>query len=128
MQTIEQRPWSLSSLACAQRFAVVVIIALFSFGFATQSAAASSKRGVAPAKRALASASRPTCAPCEKGKKYGQNSARLAKTVPCHPKGYIDPKIAKSYQKAMRDLHHAGIKPQVTSVWRSSQEQAALHR
>lgn len=128
MQTIEQRPWFLSSLACAHRFGVFIIIALFSFGFATQRAAASSKRGVAPAKRAITSASRPTCAPCEKGKQYGKTNTRLAKTVPCHPKGYVDPKIAKNYQKAMRDLHRAGIKPQVTSAWRSSQEQASLHR
>ena len=128
MQINEQRPWFLSRLACAQWLGIFSVIALFSFGFATQSAAASSKRGGAPAKRAIASASRPTCAPCERGKKYGKTNARLAKTVPCHPKGYVDPKIAKNYQKAIRDLHHAGIKPQVTSAWRSSQEQAALHR
>ncbi|HKP13965.1 MAG TPA: D-alanyl-D-alanine carboxypeptidase family protein [Blastocatellia bacterium] len=52
----------------------------------------------------------------------------MAKTVPCHPQGYVDPKVAKNYQKAMRELRHAGIKPQVTSAWRSSQEQALLHR
>jgi hypothetical protein len=51
----------------------------------------------------------------------------MAKKVPCHPQGYVDPKIAKNYQKAIRDLHRAGIKPQVTSAWRSSQEQAKLH-
>jgi hypothetical protein len=51
----------------------------------------------------------------------------VAKTVPCHPKGYIDPKVAKNYQKAMRELRRGGIRPQVTSAWRSSQEQAQLH-
>ncbi|HJQ25805.1 MAG TPA: D-alanyl-D-alanine carboxypeptidase family protein [Blastocatellia bacterium] len=52
----------------------------------------------------------------------------MASKVPCHPKGYVDPKIAKSYQKAIRDLKRDGIKPKVTSAWRSSAEQARLHR
>jgi hypothetical protein len=131
MQTIEQRPWFLFRLASAQWFGVFIIVVSFSFGFATQSAAASSKGKAGPAKRTATtrsnSASRAGCAACEGRRKYGQNGAKLAKKVPCHPQGYVDPKIAKNYQKAMRDLHHAGIKPQVTSAWRSSQEQATLH-
>lgn len=132
MQTIEQRPWYLFMLTSAQWFGVFIIAVSFGFGFAAQSAAASSKRNAGPARRTATtrsnSASRATCVACEGSKKYGQNGAKLAKKVPCHPQGYVDPKIAKNYQKAMRDLHRVGIKPQVTSVWRSSQEQALLHR
>src|SRR5205085_10772093 len=122
MQTIEQRPWFLFRLTGAQGFGVFIIVVSFSFGFATQSAAASSKRNAESARWTATtrsnSASRATCAACKGSKKYGQNDAKLAKKVPCHPQGYVDPKIAKNYQKAMRDLHRAGIKPQVTSVWR----------
>jgi D-alanyl-D-alanine carboxypeptidase. len=132
MQTIEQRPWFLFRLTGAQGFGVFIVVVSFSFGFATQSAAASSKRYAESAKRTATtrsnSASRVTCAACKESKKYGQTGAKLAKKVPCHPQGYVDPKIAKNYQKAMRDLHRSGIKPQVTSAWRSSQEQATLHR
>jgi hypothetical protein len=130
MRTIEQRPWFLFRLTGAQWFGVFIAIS-FSIGFATWGAAASSKRHAEPARPTAAtrssSASRATCAACERNKRYGKTGAKLAKKVPCHPQGYVDPKIAKNYQKAIRDLHRAGIKPQVTSVWRSSQEQARLH-
>ncbi|HEX5734283.1 MAG TPA: D-alanyl-D-alanine carboxypeptidase family protein [Blastocatellia bacterium] len=46
----------------------------------------------------------------------------------CHPKGYVDPAIARNYNGAMRDLRRAGIEPKVTSTWRSSAHQARLHR
>jgi LAS superfamily LD-carboxypeptidase LdcB len=51
----------------------------------------------------------------------------LAKEAPCHPKGYVDPKIARNFNAAMRDMKRAGIKPMVTSAWRSSEYQARLH-
>lgn len=57
-----------------------------------------------------------------------KKSANTAETLPCHPKDYVDPKIARSYQAALRDMKRAGIKPRVTSVWRSSENQAQLHR
>ena len=50
-----------------------------------------------------------------------------ARIEPCHQRGYVDPRIAKNFNSAMRDLKRAGIKPQVTSTWRSSQHQARLH-
>ena len=53
---------------------------------------------------------------------------RLARNLPCHPKNYVDPKIAKKYNSAMRDMKRAGIKPRVTSTWRSSETQARLYR
>src|SRR5437763_963359 len=118
MQTIEQRPWFLFRLTSAQWFGGFIVAVSFSFGFATHSAAAASKRTASPAKRTATtrsnSASRVSCAAYGGEKKYGQNAAKLAKKVSCHPQGYVDPKIAKNYQKAMRDLHRAGIKPQVT--------------
>ena len=74
------------------------------------------------------------CAPCaaelaQKGKgRATKKGAKTAKKLPCHPKDYIDPKIARNYNTAMRDMRRAGIKPRVTSVWRSSESQAQLHR
>ena len=74
------------------------------------------------------------CVPCatelarnSKGHSIGRN-ARKAKSLPCHPKNYIDPKIAVNYNSALRDMKHAGIKPQVTSAWRSSENQEQLYR
>ena len=53
---------------------------------------------------------------------------RVARPAVCHAKGYVDPAIAKNYNSAMRDLRRAGIEPKVTSTWRSSADQARLHR
>jgi cytochrome c553 len=131
MHTIKQWPGILFRLNRTQWLVMLIIGYWFGFGFATQSAAASSRRSAESARRISPTrsnrVSRAACAPCEGRQNNGQNTRRLAKKVSCHPQGYVDPKIAKNYQKAMRDLHRAGIKPQVTSVWRSSQEQARLH-
>jgi LAS superfamily LD-carboxypeptidase LdcB len=62
-----------------------------------------------------------------KGHSIGR-TARKVKSLPCHPKNYIDPKIAVNYNAALRDMKHAGIRPQVTSVWRSSENQEQLYR
>jgi len=53
---------------------------------------------------------------------------RLARNASCHPKNYVDPKVAKNYNSAMRDMKRVGIKPRVTSAWRSSEKQARLYR
>ena len=74
------------------------------------------------------------CAPCTAQlakKKKGRattNRAKNTRNLPCHPRDYVDPKIAKNYRAAMRDMRRAGIRPRVTSVWRSSASQAQLHR
>jgi len=74
------------------------------------------------------------CASCanETARKAAKGSTRrrtrLAKNVSCHPRNYVDPKIAKNYNSAMRDMKRSGIKPQVTSAWRSSEKQASLYR
>jgi LAS superfamily LD-carboxypeptidase LdcB len=62
-----------------------------------------------------------------KGRSVGRN-AKNAKSVACRPKNYIDPKIARNYNSALRDMKRAGIKPQVTSLWRSSENQEKLYR
>lgn len=74
------------------------------------------------------------CDPCaaelaKKSKGHAtKKGAKTAKILPCHPKDYIDPKIARNYKAALRDMKRAGIKPHITSVWRSSENQAELHR
>ena len=55
-------------------------------------------------------------------------NAKNTKSLPCHPKNYVDPKIAVKYKAALRDMNRAGIKPQVTSTWRSSERQEELYR
>jgi LAS superfamily LD-carboxypeptidase LdcB len=67
------------------------------------------------------------CAAGAKARAKTKNGAKWAKAAPCHSKSYVDPKIAKNFNAAMRDIRRAGIKPQVTSIWRSSQRQAELH-
>ena len=73
------------------------------------------------------------CVPCATklaGNTRARSVGRNAKTqsVPCHPKNYIDPTIAVNYNAALRDMKRAGIKPQVTSAWRSSENQEQLYR
>jgi len=67
------------------------------------------------------------CSRAAKAKSKSKSRGLFAKAEPCHPKGYLDPKIAKNYKAAMRDLRRAGIKPMVTSTWRSSEHQAQLY-
>jgi hypothetical protein len=50
------------------------------------------------------------------------------KATPCKAPGYIDPAVRKNYNAALRDLRRSGIKPAVTSTWRSTDHQAKLHR
>ncbi len=74
------------------------------------------------------------CAPCaaelatgQKGRQAKKRS-KTARSLPCHPKDYVDPRIARNYRAALRDMKRAGITPRVTSMWRSSESQAQLHR
>jgi hypothetical protein len=130
--TNEQRPWFRLGLTMAQGIRGFIIIAAVSFALATQSLATASHRSTAPARGTATTKSirsaRAICVPCEGRKQNAKRNSKLARQVPCHPKGFVDPKIAKSYQKAIHDLKRDGIKPQVTSAWRSSAEQARLHR
>lgn len=77
------------------------------------------------------SASRPcNCKKDSVAKKSGKAAKSRKKTVsvPCHPRGYVDPAIQKNLNAAFRDMKKAGIRPAVTSAWRSSAKQASLHR
>jgi LAS superfamily LD-carboxypeptidase LdcB len=72
------------------------------------------------------------CSRCTVQQVAVRNNSRAlkksAKPATCHPKGYVNPAIARNYNGAMRDLRRAGIDPKVTSTWRSSADQARLHR
>ena len=57
-----------------------------------------------------------------------KKSAKTASKTPCHPKDYLDPKVALNYKTAVRQMKREGIKPKVTSVWRSTDYQAQLHK
>ena len=75
-----------------------------------------------------------SCAPCaaelakNKKSQRAKKGAKAARNLPCHPRDYVNPRIARTYKAALRDMKRAGIKPRVTSVWRSSVSQAQLHR
>jgi LAS superfamily LD-carboxypeptidase LdcB len=79
-----------------------------------------------------ASTARPSCGQCDRAQQAKKvaikKSAKSRQKTACHPKGYVDPKIARNYNRAMRELKQAGIKPTVTSAWRSSDHQASLHK
>lgn len=99
-----------------------------------QSATSRTTRARSPKSKSAVARSTKGCAPCAAAlarKRRGRaNLKRASNTndIPCHPRDYVDPKIAKNYKAAMRDLKRAGIRPRVTSVWRSSAKQAQLHR
>src|ERR1044071_1203222 len=124
MQTFKQGQWvALSSIRTLQ-FKVLVMAAIFSLAFAAESVAAKTR-----SKSASANNSRAECRRCEKGKATGKTrQVKSAEAVPCHSKVYVDPKIARNYKAAMRDIKRAGIQPKVTSAWRSTAQQAQLHR
>ncbi len=58
----------------------------------------------------------------------GSKGRKAKAKVPCHPPGYVDQTVAKDFNAALRDLKRAGVKTKVTSAWRSSDDQAEMHR
>ena len=71
------------------------------------------------------------CAPCAaeaRRRKQQRGRKAIGKNLPCHSKGYLDPKIRRNYQAAVVDMKRARLKPKATSYWRSSADQARLHR
>lgn len=96
--------------------------------------AVATSRAVSPDKsRSARSRASRTCDPCTAQTaaaraRTQKRAAKTARNIPCHPKGYIDPKIALNYNAALRDMKREGIKPQVTSTWRSSEYQEQLYR
>lgn len=83
--------------------------------------------------RKPAARSAPPCNQCTGRKaKKGRGGTSKKKAVargeaPCYPRGYVDPKISRKLNAALRDMRRAGIRPVITSTWRSSQSQAWLH-
>ncbi|HWP43752.1 MAG TPA: M15 family metallopeptidase [Blastocatellia bacterium] len=77
---------------------------------------------------------RPSCSSCSgRSARKGRSRAsrkKAAATAPasCYPKGYVDPKISRKLNAALREMRRAGIKPVITSAWRSSAAQARLHK
>jgi hypothetical protein len=61
-------------------------------------------------------------------KRPPRRTARRTVTPPCHPRGYLDPAVARRFRAAAAEMRRAGITPRVTSAWRSSAHQASLHR
>ena len=53
---------------------------------------------------------------------------RVAKASACHPANYLDPRVRNNYYSAVHDMRRTGVKPKVTSMWRSTSHQASLHR
>ena len=72
------------------------------------------------------------CLPCAaeaaRGRRQSRAHKRVAANPPCHSKDYLDPKIRKNYRAALVDMSRARLKPKATSYWRSSADQARLHR
>jgi D-alanyl-D-alanine carboxypeptidase-like protein len=58
----------------------------------------------------------------------GNRSSHSSVRTVCPRKGYVDPAVANNLSRAIHDMHRAGIRPRITSAWRSSAHQAALHR
>jgi len=57
-----------------------------------------------------------------------RHSSKCTKCRPCHSANYVDPAIQKNLSSAVRDMNRAGIKPRITSAWRSSRHQAFLYK
>jgi LAS superfamily LD-carboxypeptidase LdcB len=125
-------------------FAIILSLVVLT---ATDSIAANKKRANSSASRSSAT-KRPkrlrsvrrvnksassSCLPCEAAARGSRSKpkarrAKVVKTLPCHPKDYLDPKVARNYRSAVREMKRAGITPKVTSVWRSSDYQDQLHK
>ena len=126
MHPFKDRRRLLLSFIKIRSLTAITAIALFGLPLTAQ---AHARRGSRVERRpAIVKASRPArnkgCGPCE-GK---TGRAKSVDDSPCHAKRYVDPKIAKNFNRALRDLNRAGIRPKVTSAWRSSEKQASLHR
>lgn len=119
------------AIVCAVGLAAPAVVhagtrTLVTRGSAPKTRSASQKRAVNKAK------SGSLCLPCKatasRGRKQARGRRTSAATRPCHSKNYLDPKIRKNYRAALAEMKRAGLKPKVTSQWRSSGYQARLHK
>jgi hypothetical protein len=83
--------------------------------------------GARTAGRATPQTKASACSTCSVGKPKVARRRTVA-AARCHPKGYVDPKISRDLKAAIGKMRRYGIKPVITSAWRSSSEQAQLHR
>jgi len=105
----------------------VCTIVLSLLAFANTSAALPSKKAAKQKKPAPAAARKSTsCAPCAELTR-SRKTGKSGNNPSCHSKNYVDPSVALNYKTAMRDMRREGIKPKVTSTWRSSEVQKQLH-
>ena len=84
-------------------------------------------RSVRPASRGTTADGCSSCSSKLAASRGRPVASRRGKNIPCHPKGYVDPHISKNLNTAMISMRRSGITPQVTSAWRSSEDQARLH-
>jgi D-alanyl-D-alanine carboxypeptidase len=112
MQSIKDRRESLLSNLSARSITALVAAAIICIALATESSAGTrNNRG---------------CFQCAGGAK--RKSTKSFEDAPCHSKKYVNPKVAKNFKTAVRDLKRSGISPHVTSAWRSTEKQSALYR
>ncbi|HXU36743.1 MAG TPA: D-alanyl-D-alanine carboxypeptidase family protein [Blastocatellia bacterium] len=106
---------------------VCTTIALSFFLFANSCLANTSRKSAQP----NSSSACGSCAAVSNKSNGGRalkKSVKTASKTPCHPKDYLDPKVAANYKTAVRQMKREGIKPKVTSVWRSTDYQGQLHK
>jgi hypothetical protein len=58
----------------------------------------------------------------------GKNGRKPPAVMPCHPPGYVDPRLARDFNAALREMKRAGIEPKITSTWRSSGDQNKMYQ
>lgn len=97
-------------------------------GASTRSASGRARANISSSHKKTAAIST-GCAPCAAGaSSVKKGSSRQAKArIPCHPSGYVDPHISKNLNNAIRGMKRSGITPQITSAWRSKEEQQWLY-
>jgi len=57
-----------------------------------------------------------------------KNGSKRPTVSPCHPPGYVDPRLARDFNAALREMKRAGIQPKITSTWRSSGDQDKMYQ
>ncbi|HEY6327797.1 MAG TPA: M15 family metallopeptidase [Blastocatellia bacterium] len=73
------------------------------------------------------------CTPCAakviaRNPRLTAKQARAIKSIPCHQADYVDPTVKKDLNAALADMKRVGIKPKITSAWRSSGEQEQIYK
>lgn len=106
---------------------VCTTIALSFFAFANSCPARTSGKSVQQKQPAACSSCAANATKSNTGHAL-KKGAKTASNTPCHPKDYLDPKVAVNYKTAVRQMTREGIKPKITSVWRSTEYQAQLHK